>query len=159
MKVVLASLAVLAAICFISCSSSESSETSTTDSSGINWVTDIQKAEAQAASQQKPIFAYFTGSDWCGWCKRLDANILSHKEFQDYARDNLVMLKLDFPRRTPQPPEVAKVNKSLAQRYGVRGFPTIVLTDAQGKEIARTGFQYMSAAEYVEHLKSLLKSS
>lgn len=159
MKAVLASLTLLLLVSLTSCSTSESSESAPTAQAGINWLTDINQARQTAADQDKPIFAYFTGSDWCGWCKRLDANVLSHKEFQDYARDNLVMLKLDFPRRTAQPEALKQANQALAQKFGIRGFPTIVLMDQEGHELGRTGYQQMNPLEYVQHLKQLLKSS
>ena len=158
MKAALTTLLIAALFIPAACSSSESSEAGVTAESGINWLTDIKTAQATAASEGKPIFTYFTGSDWCGWCKRLDANVLSHKEFQDYARENLVMLMLDFPRRTAQAPEIKRANESMAKQYGVRGFPTIVLTAKDGREIARTGFQQMNPSQYVEHLKKLLNA-
>ncbi|MFH2055751.1 MAG: thioredoxin family protein [bacterium] len=159
MKAVLVTLALMISISLVACSTSESSESMPTAESGINWLTDVNQARTTAASENKPIFAYFTGSDWCGWCKRLDANVLSHKEFQDYARENLVMLKLDFPRRTAQPPELAQANQALAQKFGIRGFPTILLLDEGGQELGRTGYQQMNPLEYVQHLKQLLHSS
>lgn len=159
MKAVLATLALILIVSVVGCSTSESSESSPTAQTGINWLTDIEQARSTAAEEGKPIFAYFTGSDWCGWCKRLDANVLSHKEFQDYARDNLVMLKLDFPRRTAQPPKLAEANKVLAKKFSIRGFPTIVLLDEAGRELGRTGYQQMNPLEYVQHLKQLLHSS
>jgi protein disulfide-isomerase len=126
---------------------------------GLDWMTDVDRAMSIAANQDRPIFMFFTGSDWCGWCKRLSGNVLTKPEFKDYAEDQLVLLMLDFPRRIQQSPETQRANSNLAKRYGVRGFPTIILTDETGQEIARTGYKHMSAAQYVQHLKSLLRSS
>ncbi len=158
MKAALTTLLIAALFIPTACSSSESSESGVISEGGINWITDVKTAQATAATEGKPIFAFFTGSDWCGWCKRLEAQVFSHKEFQDYARENLVMLMLDFPRRSAQAPAQRRANESMAKQYGVRGFPTIVLTGENGREIGRTGFQQMNPAQYVEHLKKLLSA-
>ena len=36
---------------------------------GLTWYTDIMKANEVSQASGKPLFAFFTGSDWCGWCK------------------------------------------------------------------------------------------
>lgn len=119
---------------------------------GLTWLTDMNAARTTAKDLDRPILVYFTGSDWCGWCKKLDSEILSHAEFHDYAAKHLVLLKVDFPRRTAQPPEVASANRSLAQKYGIKGFPTIVMLDKYGNEIGRTGYQAVTPSQYVSHL-------
>lgn len=82
--------------------------------------------------------------------------MFSQKEFQEYAKDNLVLLKVDFPQEIKQTAERKKQNQKLASQFRVRGYPTIVLLNAEGKEIARTGYRKGGAAKYVEHLKELL---
>lgn len=121
-----------------------------------NWLTSYEKAKAQALERHVPILADFSGSDWCGWCIRLDKEVFSEPLFKNYATTNLVLLLVDFPRRTAQDAEVAKQNQSLAEQFGIEGFPTVLLLDASGKELARTGYQPGGADAYVQHLKSLL---
>ena len=123
---------------------------------GGEWGTDWEAAKAQAKKENKPIFINFTGTDWCGWCIKLDKEVFSKDAFKAYARDNLVLLKLDFPRRKMLPKEKSARNQELAEIFGIRGFPTIVLLGADGKEKARTGYQRGGAEAYVEHLKGLL---
>ena len=82
--------------------------------------------------------------------------MFSQKEFQKYAKDNLVLLKVDFPHEIKQIADRKKQNQKLAAQFQVRGFPTIVLLNAEGREIARTGYRKGGAAKYVEHLKELL---
>ena len=67
-----------------------------------DWTTDYATALSQPNTDQKKILLFFTGSDWCGWCKRLDREVLSTSDFMLYARSNLILVKLDFPRSIAQ---------------------------------------------------------
>jgi len=124
---------------------------------GEEWLTDFTKAKQEAAEKKLPILADFSGSDWCGWCIKLDKEVFSQKEFKAYAKDNVVLFLADFPRLKEQPAELKKQNEQLSKEYAVSGFPTVLLLDAAGKVIARTGYRKGGAGAYVEHLKDLLK--
>jgi thioredoxin-related protein len=95
--------------------------------SGQTWHTDIMKADQISKASGKPIFAFFTGSDWCGWCIRLQKDVFSKQSFTDWAKKNVVLLELDFPRRKQLPQELAEQNMGLQQALQVRGYPTIWL--------------------------------
>ena len=101
------------------------------------WMTDYKAALELAAKENRPVLLDFTGSDWCGWCVRLDKETFSQPEFKTFAEKNLVLVELDFPNNKPQSDEVKKQNKALQEKYGVQGFPTLVLLNSAGKEIAR----------------------
>jgi len=134
----------------------ESETGSQADPVGTLWLTDYDQAIKVAAEKKQPVLVDFTGSDWCGWCIRLDNEVFSQEAFLAYAKDNLVLLKLDFPNRKKLPKEEAARNQALAEKFGVQGFPTIVLLGADGQEKARTGYKPGGAETYVEHLKGLL---
>jgi protein disulfide-isomerase len=121
-----------------------------------NWVTDYESAFVKARNENKYVLINFTGSDWCGWCKRLDAEVFSQEKFKAYADKKLVLLKLDFPRRTPQPQEVRLRNQQLAQEFGVRGYPTILIAKSNQQVILRTGYQYGGVDKYIEHIEMAL---
>jgi thiol-disulfide isomerase/thioredoxin len=87
---------------------------------------------------KKPIFAFFTGSDWCGWCKRLQANVFAKQAFIDWANANVILLELDFPRGKTLSPELTKQNSELQQALGVRGYPTIWLLYTEKLESSNT---------------------
>lgn len=89
------------------------------------WMTDMEEAYQLSKKTNKPILANFTGSDWCGWCKRLTANVFVHQEFKDWAAKNVILLELDFPRGKQIPDEIRGQNASLQQAFQVTGFPTI----------------------------------
>jgi thioredoxin-related protein len=96
---------------------------------------DYKKAQEEAKANNKLLLLNFTGSDWCGWCIKIDKDIFSQSQFKDYARDNLVLVELDFPRRKTQPAELKKQNLELAQQYEVLGFPTIVVLNGSGQKL------------------------
>lgn len=121
------------------------------------WITDYDRAAAAAAELGRPMLLDFTGSDWCGWCIRLDEEVFSKPEFTAYAEEALVLVKLDFPQDIPQSRELIRQNEALMEQYGVEGFPTIILVDADGEVLAETGYRRGGAEAYVKHLKELLK--
>ena len=120
------------------------------------WVTDFEAAKKEAAERNVPILADFSGSDWCGWCMKLDGEVFSREEFRKYAKDNLVLFLADFPQGKAQSDELKKQNQELAAKYGVRGFPTVLLLNAKGEVLARTGYRRGGAEAYVKHLKEAL---
>ncbi len=124
---------------------------------GEGWPTDFEAAKKEAAEKGLPILADFSGSDWCGWCIRLDNEVFSQPEFKAYAKENVVLFLADFPNSTPQSAEIKTQNEKLSTKYGVRGFPTVLLLNADGSVINKTGYQAGGAAAYVEHIKELLK--
>lgn len=121
------------------------------------WITDYKLAMATAKENKLPVLINFTGSDWCIWCKRLSKEVFTEQVFIDYAMKSVVLLKLDFPKNLPQTKEEKAQNEALAQQFGIEGFPTIVILNPEGKEIARTQYREGGAVKYVEHLKSLIK--
>ena len=101
------------------------------------WLTDVPKALDRAKAEKKVVLLDFTGSDWCGWCKRLDKEVFSTSEFKEYAAKNLVLVEVDFPNQKKLDPELKKANGALKNKYNVNGFPTLVVLNGEGKEIGR----------------------
>ncbi len=122
----------------------------------LNWETNLETALQKASKENKAVLVNFTGSDWCQWCFRLSDEVFKQKEFEDYADKNLVLVKVDFPRKIEQSMETKTYNQQLAQKFGVQGFPTIILFDKLGQPVAKTGYQDGGAANYVRHLESFL---
>jgi thioredoxin-related protein len=122
----------------------------------LNWQDNLEKALQQAKKENKAVMVNFTGSDWCIWCKRLNSEVFSKDEFENYADGNLILVRLDFPRNIEQTAETKMYNNTLAQRFGIQGFPTILLFNSSGKLVLTTGYQPGGPANYVNHLKSYL---
>lgn len=146
----ISAILVLFVFLFTSCNNGQSS------SDKLNWNGNLEKAVEQAKKENKTVLVNFTGSDWCIWCKRLSSEVFQQKEFEEYAKKSLVLVMLDFPKDIEQTQETKAYNNTLAQKYGIQGFPTILLIDGQGKLVAQTGYQPGGAAKYVEHIKSYL---
>jgi len=122
----------------------------------LNWEDNLETALQKAKAENKAVLVNFTGSDWCQWCIRLSDEVFSKSEFEDYAEDNLILVRLDFPRSIEQSAETKTYNNQLAQRYGVQGFPTILLFNSQGQMVLQTGYLPGGPVTYVEHLKNKL---
>jgi thioredoxin-related protein len=123
---------------------------------GEGWLTNIEKAQEQAKAEKKLVLLEFTGSDWCPPCKALKKNIFDTEKFKAYAKKNLVLVELDFPRdKSKITKEQSVYNAAQAKKYVVKGYPTVLLLDAGGKELMKkVGFSRGTSAErYIEALK------
>jgi protein disulfide-isomerase len=96
------------------------------------WLTSVPDAAAQAKKEKKLVLLDFTGSDWCGWCKKLDAETFSKPTFADYAGKNLVLVTVDFPARIPQSDQLKAANKALQEKYKISGYPTLIVLKPDG---------------------------
>jgi protein disulfide-isomerase len=93
----------------------------------LQWFTNLMEAQHISDSTDKPIFAFFTGSDWCGWCHKLERDVFEKSEFVEWANKNVILVELDFPRRKKLPDALARQNGELQQVFRVTAFPTIWL--------------------------------
>jgi protein disulfide-isomerase len=114
------------------------------------WDDDYDKAIAKAKAEKKLVLLDFTGSDWCGWCIKLDKEVFSKADFKDFAKENLVLVEVDFPQGKKLPKKTAKQNDDLKAKFGVKGFPTLVVIDAEGKEVHRIGGYKADALEDIK---------
>lgn len=137
-------------VCFIGCLPLRADEGA--------WLTDFSKAKDLAKREGKMILMDFTGSDWCPPCKLLHKNVLSAKEFKDFARKRLILVLVDFPRSKPQSPELKAANKELARQFDIEGYPTVILLDSNGKQLSKdVGYGGATAKAFVARLEKLGK--
>lgn len=125
---------------------------------GEGWTNNFDEASKTAAGEKKDLLIDFTGSDWCGWCIKLKEEVFQHDAFKDGVKDKFVLVEIDFPRDKEKAgitEEIAEQNNKLQEKYGIQGFPTIMLTDASGKPFAQTGYQPGGPEKYVDHLDTL----
>lgn len=124
------------------------------------WLENFDTALATAKKEKKLVLANFTGSDWCPWCKVLANEVFSKQEFKDYAKTNLVLVEIDFPKNKSQSDETKKNNRALLEKYKVDGFPTLIIFNAEGKELDRfVGYQQGGPKAYIEKIEKLKKES
>jgi thioredoxin-related protein len=119
------------------------------------WSTDYEASLKKAAAEKRMVLLEFTGSDWCPPCKLQAKEVFDTPEFKEFAEANLVPVKLDFPRNIPQSEELRSANRALSGKYGIDGFPTLILLDSKGGELARTvGYNRGGAAGFIEWVET-----
>lgn len=121
------------------------------------WLTDLPKAQAKAKAEKKLVMLDFTGSDWCGWCIKLHKEVFSKPEFEEYANKNLVLVEVDFPRAKQQTEELKQANQKLQQKYGIEGYPTLILLNGEGTKVAQSGYVQGGAKAFIADLEKKLK--
>jgi thioredoxin-related protein len=121
------------------------------------WEDDFDKGLAKASSDKKIALVDFTGSDWCSWCMKLDAEVFSQKEFKEYAKANLVLVEVDFPQITPLPQRKQEKHEGLAKKYDVTGFPSVLVFDPAGKELGRLGYTEGGPRAFIAQLEKITK--
>lgn len=124
---------------------------------GEGWLTDWNEAVKQSKKTGKPILADFTGSDWCGWCIKLNKEVFSTKEFKSWAAKNVILLEVDFPNQKKQSTAIKKQNDMLQKKFNIEGFPTIVFMNASGKEIGRSGYKEGGAKVWTSDAAKIIK--
>jgi thioredoxin-related protein len=128
-----------------------------TRAEALDWETDFKKALATAKASGKYIMLDFSGSDWCGWCIKLEKEVFSQDAFKDFAEKNLVCLLVDFPRKKKQTRELKQQNRDLATKYGIRGYPTIIILNPDGESVGKTGYLHGGSKNYVQHLNEIIE--
>jgi len=100
------------------------------------WLTDFQDAQTQAKQSHKLILLNFAGSDWCAPCIKMTRDIFEQEDFRQYAENNLLLVRADFPRlkKNQLAPDQIAHNEKLAETYNPKGkFPLTLLLDQDGK--------------------------
>lgn len=121
------------------------------------WKTDINEAKQLALSNDQHILLVFKGSDWCAPCIKLDHEIFDTDIFKKYAKDHIVLLEADFPKRKKNalPVDLQEKNNALAEQYNKKGiFPLVVILDKNGKVLGTTGYKKSTPSDYIAHLES-----
>lgn len=120
-----------------------------------NWITSVSDAFAKAEESGKPVFAFFTGKDWCQYCNQLDHEILNTDTFAKWARENVVLLELDFP----QGKQVPEAYLQLRDRLRIQGYPTIVVLDTKMRPLVQAGYFQVSPEKWVSVLDEKMRAS
>jgi thioredoxin-related protein len=122
------------------------------------WQTNFDAATARAKAEKKLLLVDFTGSDWCGWCIKLKGEVFDKQLFRSEAPKRFVLVELDFPHEKELSKELKEQNEKLREEFKVQGYPTILMLDAEGKLIGRTGYRPDGPEEYVKHLGEMIQS-
>ncbi len=120
----------------------------TIEAQELTWHTDVKKASEVSMKSNKPLMFFFTGSDWCGWCIRLQREVFNTPDFTKWANENVVLVELDFPRGKALAPEIKQQNSELEQMFGVRGYPTVWIVTPTKKD-SKVSFEKLGSTGYV----------
>ena len=124
-------------------------------SAATGFGTDYGAACERARASGRSVFLLFTGSDWCPYCVKLEREVLSQREFLDVATNSWELVEIDFPRDTSRQTDAQRAaNEKLSSRFGVRGFPTVLLTDPDGKVLHTSGYAPGGAAKWTAAFRS-----
>ncbi len=122
-----------------------------------NWFVHYDDALAAARRENKKILLLHTGSDWCGWCKRLVRDVLEKEEFKRFARNNLILLYFDSPsRRHPMSADQREHVKQVESKLNVSGgYPGTFIFDTNGQRVGKIS-GYRKLEGYLSELKKLV---
>lgn len=115
----------------------------------LTWHTDMSKATDISIKENKPMFLFFTGSDWCGWCIRLQKEVFKTPEFIKWAKENVVLVELDFPRKNEQTDAVKMQNAQLQRQLQVNGYPTVWFVSAVKTDEGKVNLTALGSTGYV----------
>lgn len=115
----------------------------------LTWHTDMNKASELSIKEKKPMLLFFTGSDWCGWCIRLQKEVLKTSEFGKWAKENVILVELDFPRRTAQDATIKAQNSQLQNMFQVRGYPTVWFVNPKKSDEGKMNLNGLGSTGYV----------
>ncbi|AOZ98723.1 MULTISPECIES: thioredoxin family protein [Flavobacterium] len=129
----------------------------------LKWHTDVKEAMAIGIKEKKPLLLFFTGSDWCGWCIRLQKEVLKTAEFTKWAKEKVILVELDYPRSVPQTQELKQQNYGLQNAFGVQGYPTVWFATPQFKDgkpsfggLGKTGYVAGGPVAWLEVANGIL---
>jgi len=130
----------------------------------LNWFTDVVAAQKKAQKTKKPMMLFFTGSDWCGWCVRLQKEVFFKDEFKDWASENVILVELDFPKSKVQSNEIKRQNQQLQQQFSVRGYPTIHFVSPEKSQdgvtlrnLGNTGYMAGGPEPWIANANSIIQ--
>lgn len=116
----------------------------------LTWYTDLNEASKVSSETKKPLMLFFTGSDWCGWCVRLQKEVFLTADFKKWAVDNVVLVDIDFPKdKSKQSSALQNQNNLLARQYEVRGYPTVWFVSSSINESQTYDYSRLGQSGYM----------
>ena len=116
----------------------------------VKWEHDLEAAKARARAEHKLIFCdLWTG--WCGWCIKLQKDTFPSPEAKEVL-DKMVAVSIMTQDRAGTP----TADSGLERSYKVTGFPTLLVLDAEGRELERQP-GYLPPTQFREWLTGVLR--
>lgn len=115
-------------------------ENGASSSTSSKWLVSFEDAQDESKRTGKPILTNFTGSNWCGYCVKLKKEVFSTPQFKNWAKENVVLLELDYPKPNDQAQWIQQQNRQLKNRYQISGYPTVLLLTSTGDAMGKLGY-------------------
>ena len=129
-------------------------------STPAGFTDNLDEALAKAKAEGKYVYACFSGSDWCGWCKKLESEVFSQKEFVPAVAKDYELVFIDSPSNKAVLSERAKEeNPKLVEKYGIGGYPTALILDGDGKKVGEMGYMRGGPEKYAAEMLKLRKGA
>ena len=131
----------------------------------LEWHTNLTQAAQISMEQKKPLLMFFTGSDWCGWCIRLQKEVFKTDSFYTWANENVILVELDYPRRTPQDEKIKAQNEQIQQMFQIRGYPTVWFVNPEKTPqdkinlsgLGSMGYEAGGSEKWIESANAIIK--
>lgn len=128
-----------------------------------DWLEDPYKGLSLAKDREKPLLLWFTNSARNPLCVKLSAEVFSQQAFDDWARKNIIRVRLDMLRaegNSDQNLRLRKAFEEIKERYSVHGLPTVILLTPQGSvEKKYRGYLAGESSYYIMRLKKDVQSA
>lgn len=125
-----------------------------TQAQSQEWKSDLEEAFREANAHGKNVLLFFSVSDACDLCRRLDNVVFQSEEFREYASKNLVLVKLDFHN------SMNSGNKAdqllVVEKYNKDGFfPWVVIIGQNQKVVGKLPlYSDQGPRQYVSQIRS-----
>ena len=147
----------------LSALSSWAQSNQTTKDSLLTWYNDITLASEAAVKAEKPLMLFFTGSDWCGWCHRLQREVFNTEQFNTWAAMDVILCEIDFPKYKVLPQNIQEQNQRLQQQFGVQAYPTVWFVNVSKEDkkynlsrLKSTGYMQGGPDVWITNAKSII---
>ena len=114
----------------------------------LQWYTNYNQAVQVAQQKNAPLFLFFTGSNWCGWCKKMVSEVFASPDFVQSVGNSFVFVEIDFPTNYQLPPDIVQQNEQLKNKFGISGYPTVIILSPDQKVLAKTGYRQGGGRAY-----------
>ena len=112
----------------------------------------LAEAYEIANNGKRPLIVYFH-VDWCGYCKYLNKEFLDDYDVDEYV-SNYLRVKIN--------PEDSDENKAVSKKYGVKGFPTFLVTYPHLNKVKRVhpfkkGGIIWTTERFIDEIRKFIK--
>jgi thioredoxin-like negative regulator of GroEL len=107
--------------------------------------TNLQSAMETARESGRPVLLK-VGTEWCTACNAFDTAVAGNAAFRGAIADAAILVRVDAEKGA---------GVELAKRYGVKGYPTFLLTNAEGQILDR----WMGFGETTEFAETLASAT